>query len=82
MKRLVFLPALAVAPTVLGDAPQFRLNVINAAANMAAVGLELRLPRAARANAAAQARQHLPLAAKARQHIFELGELDLQLSFF
>ena len=45
------------------------------------VGLELRLARAARADAASEALQVLPHAAHARQVVLELRDLDLQLPF-
>ncbi len=44
-----------------------------------AVALELRLARAARADAAAEALEVLPHAAHARQVVLELRELDLEL---
>ena len=45
-----------------------------------AVGLELRLARAARADAAAEPLEVLPHAAHARQVVLELRELDLELA--
>ena len=45
-----------------------------------AVGLELRLARAARADAAAETLEVLPHPAHARQVVLELRELDLQLA--
>ena len=52
----------------------------DAPAREAAVGLELRLAGAARADAAAEALEVLPHPAHARQVVFELRELDLQLA--
>ena len=51
-----------------------------AAAREAAVGLELRLAGASRADAAAEALEVLPHAPHARQVVLELRELDLELS--
>src|SRR5581483_1831274 len=48
-------------------------------ARHAAVGFELGLAWATRADAAAEPLQVLPHAAHAREVVFELGELDLQL---
>ena len=52
----------------------------DAAARDPAVGLELRLAGAARADAAAEALEVLPHAAHPRQVVLELRELDLELS--
>ena len=60
---------------LLQPAPQLR----DAAPRHAAVGLELRLARAARADAAAEPLEVLPHAAHAREVVLELRELDLQL---
>ena len=49
-------------------------------ARQAAVGLQLRLARASRADAAAEAFEVLPHAPHARQVVLELRELDLELS--
>ena len=43
------------------------------------VGLELRLPRASRADPAAESLEVLPHPPHAREVVFQLGELDLQL---
>ncbi len=50
------------------------------AAGDPAVALELRLARAARADAAAEPLEVLPHAAHAREVVLELRELDLQLA--
>ena len=52
----------------------------DAAAREAAVGLELRLARAAGADAAAEALEVLPHPAHPREVVLELRELDLELS--
>ena len=52
----------------------------DAAPGHAAVALELRLARAAGADAAAEALEVLPHAAHPRQVVLELGELDLELA--
>ena len=69
-------PRRALALELLQAPPQLR----DAPAREPAVGLELRLTRAARADAAAEALEVLPHAAHAREVVLELGELDLQLS--
>ena len=62
------------------DALQPPLEQGDAAAREAAVGLELRLARAARADAAAEPLEVLPEAAHPRQVVLELRELDLELA--
>ena len=57
-----------------------RLSTRDAASCEAAVGLELRLAGAARADAAAEALEVLPHPAHPRQVVLELRELDLELS--
>src|SRR5581483_6279994 len=52
----------------------------DAAARQPAVGLELRLPGPARADAAAEPFEVLPHPAHARQVVLELRELDLELA--
>ena len=52
----------------------------DAVAREAAVGLDLRLARAPRADAAAEALEVAPQAAHAREVVFELRELDLELA--
>ena len=52
----------------------------DAVAREAAVGLDLALPRSARADPAAEALEVAPQAAHAREVVFELGQLDLQLA--
>jgi hypothetical protein len=65
-------------------APQ-RFDVLadaaDALADAPAIGLELLLAWAARANAAAQAREILIASRKARQQIIKLRQLDLELAF-
>src|SRR4029078_10797841 len=69
--HVALLAALLEAPRPQRDPP----------AGDPAVGLELRLARAARPDAAAEALEVLPHAAHARQVVLELRELDLQLPF-
>ena len=52
----------------------------DAIARQAAVGLDLRLPRAARADASAEALEVAPQPAHAGEVVFELCQLDLQLA--
>ena len=56
------------------------MSTRDAAPREPAVGLELRLAGAARADAAAEALEVLPHAAHARQVVLELRELDLELA--
>ena len=57
-----------------------RRSAGDARAHAPAVDLELRLAGAARADAAAQARQVLPLAREPRQQVLQLRQLHLQLA--
>ena len=57
-----------------------RLELGDAAAGQPPVGLELRLARPARADAAAESLEVLPHAAHPRQVVLELRELDLELA--
>jgi hypothetical protein len=59
---------------------QLALELLHTVANHAAVGLELRLARSARADATAETLEMLPLPHESRQQIRELRELDLQLA--
>ncbi len=52
----------------------------DAVARQPSIGLDLRLPRTPRADAAAQALEVAPQAAHARQVVLQLRELDLQLA--
>jgi hypothetical protein len=57
------------------------LELIDPALNFAAVCLKLRLARPSRSDAAAQLRHGFAASGKARQHVFELRQLHLQLAF-
>ena len=56
-------------------------NLLDANADPASIGFELRFAGAARADAAAEARQRRASADQPRQQVFELRELDLPLAF-
>ena len=74
-------PALLAADVALLLEPlEPALQERDAAARDPAVGLELRLAGAPRADAAAEALEVLPHAAHARQVVLELRELDLELA--
>src|SRR5262249_59066752 len=72
-------PLLAARRALALELAQAPLEQRDAAARDAAVGLELRLARPARADAAAEALEVLPHPAHARQVVLELRELDLEL---
>ena len=57
------------------------LELVDALAHPAAVDLELRLARSPAADAARQARHGRAFAEEARQQVFQLGQLDLELAF-
>jgi len=57
------------------------LEVINAALNAATIGFELGFAGPASADTAAELRHGFAAAGEARQHVFELGEFDLKLTF-
>src|SRR5262249_26323798 len=73
-------PLLAPRRPLALELLQPALQQRDAAAREAAVGLELRLARAARADAAAEPLEVLPQAAHPRQVVLELGALHLELS--
>ena len=79
-RRLGALPLLAPRRALPLDRLQLAAQDGDPVAGQAAVGLELRLARAARPDAAAEALEVLPHAAHARQVVVELGELDLELA--
>src|SRR6185369_2884326 len=56
------------------------LELVDAVAHLAAVGLELGFAGPARTDAGLHARKMRPRPRKARQHVLELRELDLQLA--
>jgi len=59
---------------------QLPLELLHALADHPAIGLQLRLARAARADATAQSLQVLPTDRRAVQQVRELRQLDLQLA--
>src|SRR5262249_58209342 len=67
-------------PPMRLHALELALELLHALADHATVGLELRLARAPRTDAAAEALEMLPLADEPWQQICELRELDLQLA--
>src|SRR3989442_1525045 len=73
-------PTGALQPAVRLHAFELALELLHALADHAAVGLELRLTGTARADAAAQALEVLPLADEPRQQVRELRQLDLELA--
>ena len=72
---------LALLTAGAADGFKGELEVIDAALNAAAIGFELGFAGPASADAAAELRHGFAAAGEARQHVFELGELDLQLAF-
>ena len=79
-RRLAAAALLAADVALAAEAPQPLAEQRDAAAREAAVGLELRLAGAARADAAAEPLEVLPHPAHARQVVLELRELDLELA--
>src|ERR1043166_7674404 len=75
-----FEPLAALDRAGLLNGREALLQLSDPLADTAAIDLELRLAGAARADAAAQARQVRPLARQPRAHVFELRELDLELA--
>ena len=63
------------------DALELGLESLDALADDPAVGLELRLARAAKTDAAADAREVGPHPGEPGQHVLQLGQLDLELGF-
>ena len=76
MRLRSFRRVAALLPEALAAAREHR----DAAPRHPAVALELRLARAARADAAAEPLEVLPHAPHARQVVLELRELDLELA--
>ena len=77
-------PLLTPLPQLRSPLPHLidlALNRLNPPANPPAVGLELRLARASRADAAAEARQRRRGADESREQILQLRELHLPLAF-
>ena len=71
-------PARALGLALALDAGEVAAQHCDSLAHAAPVDLELGLARAARADAARLALEVLPQAGEARQHVLELGELDLE----
>src|SRR5436309_1551776 len=71
---------LAADAALLAQVLQAPLQERNPPAGEATVGLQLALPRAPRADTAAEALQVLPPPAHSRQVVLELRELDLELA--
>ena len=63
------------------DVFQLLLKMADAAGDLAAVGFQLGFARAAGANAAAQLGHLDAVAGKARHHVMQLRQFDLQLAF-
>jgi hypothetical protein len=59
---------------------EVRLELIDSALNPAAIGFELRFARATSADAASELRHGFSSSSQARQQVFELSQLDLQLA--
>ena len=73
--------ALSLLAASSADGFKRELEVIDASLNLAAIGFKLGFARPASADAAAQLGHGFATAREARQHVFELGELDLELTF-
>jgi hypothetical protein len=63
------------------DGVELGLDVVDANINLAAIRLELGLPRAASSDAAAKLRHSAPAPGEAGQLVFELCEFNLKLAF-
>ena len=72
--------ALALLAADAADGVERALEVINAALDAAAIGFELGFAGPASADAAAELGHGFAAAGEARQHVFELSELDLELA--
>ena len=73
--------ALALLAANAADGVERELEVIDAALDAAAIGFELGFAGTASADAAAELRHGFAAARKAREHVFELRELNLELTF-
>ena len=79
-RHRLFLTPLAQLRSALPHLIDLALNRLNADANPAAIGFELRFTRSACADAAAEPRQRGARSGQPRQQVFELRELDLPLA--
>ena len=75
------MPAIAQLRTPLPHLIDLPLNGLDAHADTAAIGFELRFAGAARADAAAETRQRGAGSGEPRQQVVELRQLDLPLAF-
>ena len=74
------LPAFALQTAYAADRFQLAAKLHQAALDLAAIGFKLRFTRAACADATASLRHGQSSSSQARQHVFELGKLNLQLA--
>ena len=74
------LAALALLAADASDRFKIALELIDAALNASAIGFELGFAGPASADAAAELRHGFAAASEARQHVFELGQLHLELA--
>jgi len=72
---------LALLAAHAADGLEIELELVDSALDAAAIGFELGFAGSAGADAAAELRHGFAAAGEARQHVLELGELDLQLAF-
>src|SRR5271166_572358 len=73
--------ALALLPADAAHVLQLLLHVTDAAVNLAAIGFELSLARAARADTATELRHFHAAPGEAREQVFQLRQFHLQLAF-
>ena len=80
-RHRLLLPPLAQLRPALADLIDLALNRLDAHADAPPVGLELRLARTARADAAAEPRERRAGSGQPRQQVFQLRQLHLPLAF-